>query len=64
VLVGHCYEEVSFRPPYKPFVEVFVVCLQDGDVGCLTERAGQMEDKDLTERARPGSVRVISERAS
>src|SRR5690348_8369588 len=22
-LVGHCYEEGSFRPPYQPFVEVF-----------------------------------------
>jgi predicted ATPase len=21
-LVGHCYEEGSFRPPYQPFVEV------------------------------------------
>jgi predicted ATPase len=23
VLVGHCYEEGSFRPPYQPFVETF-----------------------------------------
>jgi hypothetical protein len=28
-LVGHCYEEGSFRPPYQPFVEVFVTYLQE-----------------------------------
>jgi predicted ATPase len=26
-LVGHCYEEGSFRPPYQPFVEVFATYL-------------------------------------
>jgi predicted ATPase len=31
-LVGHCYEEGSFRPPYQAFVEVFGAYLQDGDV--------------------------------
>jgi DNA-binding NarL/FixJ family response regulator len=26
-LVGHCYEEGSFRPPYQPFVEAFATYL-------------------------------------
>jgi DNA-binding CsgD family transcriptional regulator len=35
-LVGHCYEEGSFRPPYQPFVEVFSAYIQDCDVGLLS----------------------------
>jgi DNA-binding CsgD family transcriptional regulator len=30
-LVGHCYEEGSFRPPYQPFVEVFATYLRGLD---------------------------------
>jgi DNA-binding CsgD family transcriptional regulator/tetratricopeptide (TPR) repeat protein len=31
-LVGHCYEEGSFRPPYQPFVEVFGQYFQESDI--------------------------------
>ena len=39
-LVGHCYEEGSFRPPYQPFVEVFGTYLQDCDTDALTADLG------------------------
>src|SRR5215472_12841575 len=35
-LVGHCYEEGSFRPPYQAFVEVLTTYLRDFDTGLLT----------------------------
>jgi AAA ATPase domain len=35
-LVGHCYEEGSFRAPYQPFVEAFGSYLQEADIGALT----------------------------
>jgi predicted ATPase len=34
-LVGHCYEEGSFRPPYQPFVEVFASYLHGLDTEAL-----------------------------
>ena len=39
-LVGHCYEEGSFRPPYQPFVEVFGTYLQQCDTDVLTADLG------------------------
>jgi predicted ATPase len=39
-LVGHCYEEGSFRPPYQPFVEVFGTYLQGRDTDSLTAELG------------------------
>src|SRR5579864_7353716 len=34
-LVGHCYEEGSFRPPYQPFVEVLGTYLRELDTDML-----------------------------
>ena len=34
-LVGHCYEEGSFRGPYQPFVEMFGSYLQRRDTDAL-----------------------------
>jgi DNA-binding CsgD family transcriptional regulator/tetratricopeptide (TPR) repeat protein len=39
-LVGHCYEEGSFRPPYQPFVEVIETYLQERDTDTLTADLG------------------------
>jgi DNA-binding CsgD family transcriptional regulator len=39
-LVGHCYEEGSFRPPYQPFVEVFASYLQGLDSKALQAELG------------------------
>jgi DNA-binding CsgD family transcriptional regulator len=39
-LVGHCYEEGSFRPPYQPFVEVFGTYLEEYDADALTAELG------------------------
>src|SRR5215216_4122315 len=39
-LVGHCYEEGSFRPPYQPFVEVLGTYLQECDIDALTADLG------------------------
>ena len=39
-LVGHCYEEGSFRPPYQPFVEVFATYLQDCDIQAVSAGLG------------------------
>jgi DNA-binding CsgD family transcriptional regulator len=39
-LVGHCYEEGSFRPPYQPFVEVFGTYLQECDTDTLLADPG------------------------
>jgi DNA-binding CsgD family transcriptional regulator len=39
-LVGHCYEEGSFRPPYQPFVEVFGTYLQGLDTESLRAELG------------------------
>jgi DNA-binding CsgD family transcriptional regulator len=39
-LVGHCYEEGSFRPPYQPFVEVFATLLHGLDSAALQAELG------------------------
>jgi predicted ATPase len=39
-LVGHCYEEGSFRPPYQPFVEVFASYLHGLDTAALQAELG------------------------
>jgi predicted ATPase len=39
-LVGHCYEEGSFRRPYQPFVEAFSTYLRDCDAETLTAELG------------------------
>jgi DNA-binding CsgD family transcriptional regulator len=39
-LVGHCYEEGSFRRPYQPFVEAFGTYLQESDFEALTADLG------------------------
>jgi DNA-binding CsgD family transcriptional regulator len=39
-LVGHCYEEGSFRPPYQPFVEVFETYLLGLDPDALQSDLG------------------------
>jgi predicted ATPase len=39
-LVGHCYEEGSFRPPYQPFVEVFASYLHGLDTEALQADLG------------------------
>jgi DNA-binding CsgD family transcriptional regulator len=39
-LVGHCYEEGSFRPPYQPFVEVFATYLNALDAAALQAELG------------------------
>jgi predicted ATPase len=39
-LVGHCYEEGSFRPPYQPFVEVFASYLHGLDTETLHANLG------------------------
>jgi predicted ATPase len=39
-LVGHCYEEGSFRPPYQPFVEVFATYLHGLDIAVLQADLG------------------------
>jgi DNA-binding CsgD family transcriptional regulator len=39
-LVGHCYEEGSFRPPYQPFVEVFATYLHGLDTEALRAQLG------------------------
>jgi DNA-binding CsgD family transcriptional regulator len=39
-LVGHCYEEGSFRPPYQPFVEVFGTYLQPLDADAVHAELG------------------------
>src|SRR5262249_45773918 len=39
-LVGHCYEEGSFRPPYQPFVEVFGTYLRGLDSQVLQADLG------------------------
>jgi DNA-binding CsgD family transcriptional regulator len=39
-LIGHCYEEGSFRAPYQPFAEVFGTYLQECDTGSLSADLG------------------------
>jgi DNA-binding CsgD family transcriptional regulator len=39
-LVGHCYEEGSFRPPYQPFVEVLGTYLHELDIATLHAELG------------------------
>jgi DNA-binding CsgD family transcriptional regulator len=39
-LVGHCYEEGSFRAPYQPFVEVFATYFQALDTEALRAELG------------------------
>jgi DNA-binding CsgD family transcriptional regulator len=39
-LVGHCYEEGSFRPPYQPFVEAFAAYLLERDTDTLLAELG------------------------
>jgi DNA-binding CsgD family transcriptional regulator len=39
-LVGHCYEEGSFRPPYQPFVEVFATYLHGLDSQVVQAQLG------------------------
>jgi predicted ATPase len=39
-LVGHCYEEGSFRPPYQPFVEVLAAYLHGLDTEALQAALG------------------------
>jgi DNA-binding CsgD family transcriptional regulator len=39
-LVGHCYEEGSFRPPYQAFVEVFATYLNALDSEALQAELG------------------------
>jgi DNA-binding CsgD family transcriptional regulator len=39
-LLGHCYEEGSFRPPYQPFVEAFASYLQTLDSAVLDIQLG------------------------
>jgi DNA-binding CsgD family transcriptional regulator len=39
-LVGHCYEEGSFRRPYQPFVEAFSTYLRECDTETLTTELG------------------------
>jgi DNA-binding CsgD family transcriptional regulator len=39
-LVGHCYEEGSFRPPYQPFVEVFARYVQECDIHAVSAGLG------------------------
>jgi predicted ATPase len=39
-LVGHCYEEGSFRPPYQPFVEVLGTYLQPLDTDAMQAELG------------------------
>jgi predicted ATPase len=55
-LVGHCYEEGSFRRPYQPFVEAFGTYLQESDLDALTADLGP----DAPELAR--IVPLVSER--
>ncbi|MBV9577685.1 MAG: AAA family ATPase, partial [Chloroflexi bacterium] len=40
VLVGHCYEEGSFRLPYQPFIEVFEQYLQANGSDALVSDLG------------------------
>jgi hypothetical protein len=47
-LVGHCYEEGSFRPPYQPFVEIFSMYLQGSD----PEAVSSVLDSNIVELAR------------
>jgi DNA-binding CsgD family transcriptional regulator len=39
-VVGHCYDEGSFRPPYQPFVEVFATYLLGLDPDALQAELG------------------------
>jgi DNA-binding CsgD family transcriptional regulator len=39
-LVGHCYEEGSFRRPYQPFVEAFETYVRESETGTLTADLG------------------------
>jgi predicted ATPase len=39
-LVGHCYEEGSFRLPYQPFVEIFGTYLQESDLNEVSAELG------------------------
>jgi DNA-binding CsgD family transcriptional regulator len=39
-LVGHCYEEGSFRPPYQPFVEVLGTYMHGLDTEALNAALG------------------------
>jgi predicted ATPase len=39
-LVGHCYEEGSFRRPYQPFVEAFGTYVRESDIDTLTADVG------------------------
>jgi DNA-binding CsgD family transcriptional regulator len=39
-IVGHCYEEGSFRPPYQPFVEAFARYLLERDSDTLSAELG------------------------
>jgi DNA-binding CsgD family transcriptional regulator len=39
-LVGHCYEEGSFRPPYQPFVDVFGTYLHELDTDAVHAELG------------------------
>jgi predicted ATPase len=55
-LVGHCYEEGSFRRPYQPFVEAFRTYLQESDLDALRADLGP----DALELAR--IVPSVSER--
>jgi DNA-binding CsgD family transcriptional regulator/tetratricopeptide (TPR) repeat protein len=43
-LVGHCYEEGSFRLPYQPFVEAFSAYLQECDPDALIAELGSGAD--------------------
>jgi predicted ATPase len=39
-LVGHCYEEGSFRGPYQPFVELFGTYLEQCDTDAVLAELG------------------------
>jgi DNA-binding CsgD family transcriptional regulator len=39
-LVGHCYEEGSFRRPYQPFIEAFGTYVRESDTEILTADLG------------------------
>jgi predicted ATPase len=39
-LVGHCYEERSFRQPYQPFVELFGTYLHECDIDAVSAELG------------------------
>jgi predicted ATPase len=39
-LIGHCYEEGAFRPPYQPFVEAFGSYVQQSDLDQIAADLG------------------------